>query len=501
MVSLKTTTARPEDNKKETTRAEDEATSTVRAESDVTTPAIDIDGEKVEDLTNPKTQVTTVMTHSQSDSITVMVGTESNSEMTTAKSALESSTTVKSEVEKATDLPEDAAVRADVEVGSEEGESETTTAKVDAEIEEEEENDMTENAQGTTKRTNAEEDAVEDGEGRSMLEGTSSLKPAPDDPELEKAAMRWAGYEHKIKRAMKGRKGKEKGQNEDDQEFMDIVQKVDHMDKEKMTAFIIQVPGMSTNQSKEDMREILIEHLYRMKLLQHLDKEDEEKGVIFKPDWTKSKKKQKKKLKLKEEKKSWEKGIKKKGWLGVPDLRKVKKEEMQWEKLKEWDLREGFSQTDGDKIFASKEVDKIINERQWSELWQHPINYGNNLWETIPGVMVRQQGEWDPMDHLRFSQKMKRLWMLNEWSPERRNEEVVQAQTANSEQEEGVEESKRRKKKVFPSAMMMGIQNRRLAKLGLDEKQIDQIQKWMNKQEGKIIIIYKYKKYKKNKDI
>ena len=35
---------------------------------------------------------------------------------------------------------------------------------------------------------------------------------------------------------------------------------------------------------------------------------------------------------------------------------------------------------------------------------------------------------------------MKRLWMLNEWSPERRNEEVVQAQTANSEQEEGVEE-------------------------------------------------------------
>ena len=123
---------------------------------------------------------------------------------------------------------------------------------------------------------------------RRMLEGTSSLKPAPDDPELEKAAIRWAGYEDKIKRAMKGRKGKEKGQNEDDQEFMDIVQKVDHMDKEKMTAFVIQVPGMSSQQSTEDMREILIEHLYRMKLLQHLDKEDEEKGVIFKPDWTKS---------------------------------------------------------------------------------------------------------------------------------------------------------------------------------------------------------------------
>ena len=233
------------------------------------------------------------------------------------------------------------------------------------------------------------------------------------------------------------------GENEDDQEFMDIAQKVDDMDKEKMTEFIIQVPGMSTKQSTEDMREILIEHLYRMKLLEHLDREDEEKGVIFKPDWTKSSfwEEEDDDDEMEEEKKSWEKGIKKKGWLGVPDLRRVKKEKKQWEKLKEWDLRERFSQTDGDKIFASKEVDKIINERQWSELWPHPINYENNLWDTIPGVTVRQQGEWDPMDHLRFSEKMKRYWMLNEWSQERRNEEVVQAQTANSEQEEGVEES------------------------------------------------------------
>merc|ERR1711902_284729 len=91
------------------------------------------------------------------------------------------STTVKSEAEEATDLPEDAGVRAGVEVGSEEEEGETTTAKAEAEIEEEEENDMMENADGTTPRTDAEEDAVEDGEGRSMLEGTTTPQPGDKD--------------------------------------------------------------------------------------------------------------------------------------------------------------------------------------------------------------------------------------------------------------------------------------------------------------------------------
>merc|ERR1719222_284109 len=176
-----TTTARSEDDKEDTTRAEDEAATTVRAESDTTTPAIDVDGETVEDLTTPKTEVTTVMTDSESDTITIMVGSESNSETTTAKSDLESSSTVKSEVEEATNLPEDAGVRAGVEVGSEEEEAETTTAKAEAEIEEEEENDMTENAEGTTPKTDVEEDAVEDGEGRSMLEGTTTSQPGDGD--------------------------------------------------------------------------------------------------------------------------------------------------------------------------------------------------------------------------------------------------------------------------------------------------------------------------------
>merc|ERR1711902_399707 len=110
-----------------------------------------------------------------------------DSETTTAKSALESSTTVKSEVEEATDLPEDAGVPAGVEVGSEEEEAETTTAKVDAEIEEEEENDMTENGEGTTPKTDVEEDAVEDGEGRSMLEGTTTPQPGDGDVITPKA--------------------------------------------------------------------------------------------------------------------------------------------------------------------------------------------------------------------------------------------------------------------------------------------------------------------------
>merc|ERR1719499_204151 len=182
-----TTTARSEDDKEDTTRAEDEAATTVRAESDTTTPAIDVDGETVEDPTTPKTEVTTVMTVSESDTITIMVGSETDSETTTAKSDLESSTTVKSEVEEATNLPEDAGVRAGVEVGSEEEEGETTTAKVDAEIEEEEENDMTENAEGTTTRTDAKEDAGEDGEGRSMLEETTTLQPGDGDVTTPKA--------------------------------------------------------------------------------------------------------------------------------------------------------------------------------------------------------------------------------------------------------------------------------------------------------------------------
>merc|ERR1719220_2597120 len=168
-----TTTARSKD----TTRAQDEAATTVRAESDTTTPAIDVDGETVEDPTTPKTEVTTVMTDSESDTITIMVGSETDSETTTAKSAMESSTTVKSEIEEATDLPEDAGV----EVNSEEEEGETTTAKVDAEIEEEDENDMTDDAEGTTPKTDVEEDALEDGEGRSMLEVTTTLQPGDGD--------------------------------------------------------------------------------------------------------------------------------------------------------------------------------------------------------------------------------------------------------------------------------------------------------------------------------
>merc|ERR1719220_601636 len=100
---------------------------------------------------------------------------------------MESSSTVKSEVEEATGLPEDAGVQAGVEVDSEEEEGETTTTKAEAEIEEEEENDMTENAEGTTPKTDAEEDALEDGEGRSILEVTTTLQPGDEDVTTPKA--------------------------------------------------------------------------------------------------------------------------------------------------------------------------------------------------------------------------------------------------------------------------------------------------------------------------
>merc|ERR1712013_731795 len=63
----------------------------------------------------------------------------------------------------------------------------TTTAKAEAEIEEEDENDMTENADGTTPKTDVEEDAVEDGEGRSMLEGTTTPQPGDGDVTTPKA--------------------------------------------------------------------------------------------------------------------------------------------------------------------------------------------------------------------------------------------------------------------------------------------------------------------------
>merc|ERR1719403_396495 len=54
-------------------------------------------------------------------------------------------------------------------------------------VTQEEENDMTENAEGTTTRTDAKEDAVEDGEGRSMLEETTTLQPGDGDVTTPKA--------------------------------------------------------------------------------------------------------------------------------------------------------------------------------------------------------------------------------------------------------------------------------------------------------------------------
>merc|ERR1712038_763628 len=49
------------------------------------------------------------------------------------------------------------------------------------------ENDMTDDAEGTTPKTDVEEDALEDGEGRSMLEETTTLQPGVGDVTTPKA--------------------------------------------------------------------------------------------------------------------------------------------------------------------------------------------------------------------------------------------------------------------------------------------------------------------------
>merc|ERR1711972_1062561 len=87
------------------------------------------------------------------------------------------STTPKSEVD-TTDLPEDAGVRTGVEVTNPAEEGETTTTKIVAE--DEDADDMTDEDEVTTPKTLVDEEGV-DGEGRSMMEGSSTTLPDNED--------------------------------------------------------------------------------------------------------------------------------------------------------------------------------------------------------------------------------------------------------------------------------------------------------------------------------
>merc|ERR1719219_423008 len=174
------TTAKPADNIEDTTGSQDVVGTTLKAGSDTTTQATKIDGDIAEDQTTQKSEVTTVMTDSESDTITITVGSEAESEATTPKTDLDS-TTPKSEVD-TTDLPEDAGVRTGVEVTNPAEEGETTTTKMDVEIDPEDEDadDMTEKDEVTTPKAFVDEEDV-DGEGRSMMEGSSTMLPGDED--------------------------------------------------------------------------------------------------------------------------------------------------------------------------------------------------------------------------------------------------------------------------------------------------------------------------------
>merc|ERR1719376_292761 len=175
------TTAKPADDVEETTGSQDVDGTTLKTGSDTTTQATGIDGDDAEDQTTQKSEVTTVMTDSESDTITITVGSEADSEATTTPKKDMESTTPKSEVD-TTDLPEDAGVRTGVVVTNPAEEDETTTTKTDAEIDSEDEDadDMTDKEEITTPKTDIDEEDV-DGEGRSMLEESSTILPGDED--------------------------------------------------------------------------------------------------------------------------------------------------------------------------------------------------------------------------------------------------------------------------------------------------------------------------------
>jgi len=170
------TTAKPADSIEDTTGSQDEAGTTLKTASDTTTQATNIDGDNAEDQTTQKSEITTAMTDSESDTITTTVGSEADSEATTPKTDMDS-TTPKSEVD-TTDLPEDAGVRTGVEVTNPAEEGETTTTKIVAE--DEDADDMTDEDEVTTPKTLVDEEGV-DGEGRSMMEGSSTTLPDNED--------------------------------------------------------------------------------------------------------------------------------------------------------------------------------------------------------------------------------------------------------------------------------------------------------------------------------
>merc|ERR1719500_1651366 len=122
--------------------------------------------DNAEDQTTQKSEATTVMTDSESDTIIITVGSEADSEATTPKTEVDT-----------TDLPKDADIGT-VTNPAEEGE--TTTMKTNVEIDPEDTDDTTDEDEATTPKTFVAEEDV-DGEGRSMLEESSTMLPGNED--------------------------------------------------------------------------------------------------------------------------------------------------------------------------------------------------------------------------------------------------------------------------------------------------------------------------------
>merc|ERR1712130_364710 len=140
------TTAKPVENI-EDTNDDDQVGTTLKTESDTTTQATNIDGDNAEDQTTQKSEVTSAKTDSESETTTITIGSEAVSETTSPKTDIDT-TTPKSEVD-TTELTEDA-------------------------------DDMADKDDVTTPKTFVDKEDV-DGEGRSMLEESSTTLPGNED--------------------------------------------------------------------------------------------------------------------------------------------------------------------------------------------------------------------------------------------------------------------------------------------------------------------------------
>merc|ERR1711971_1514284 len=175
------TTAKLADDVEETTGSQDVDETPLNAGSDTTTQATGIDGDDAEDQTTEKSEVTTVMSDSESDTITITVGSGADSEATTPKTDTES-TTPKTDVDEedvdgegSSTLEESSTMLpGDEDITTPRSESESTVPSV--------------NQEGSTETPETEVTALpidddEDIEMTTLSQSPPSLGPSSEEPE------------------------------------------------------------------------------------------------------------------------------------------------------------------------------------------------------------------------------------------------------------------------------------------------------------------------------